>query len=70
MWSPDQIIYLEKMGRIKHGVKQCPYCKKFVSVHSLRCKCCGARLRGKRRGKQRGMYGGQLVSERDLKQMI
>ena len=50
------------MCRIKHGVKQCPYCKKFVSIHSLICKCCGARLRG--------IYGGQLVSERDPKQMI
>ena len=64
------------MGRIKHGVGQCPYCKKFVARYACRCKSCGARLgrcrpcRARRRRRGRGVRGGQLVSERELRQMM
>ena len=29
------------MGRIKHGVGQCPYCKKFVKRRANKCNYCG-----------------------------
>ena len=56
-----------KMGRIKHGVGQCPYCKKFVKRRANKCNYCGRKMN--RGGQWVRTYGRQLVSERELKEM-
>ena len=57
----------KEMGRIKHGVGQCPYCKKFVKRRANKCNYC--RRKVNRGGQWLRTYGGQLVSERELKEM-
>ena len=56
------------MGKIKHGVGQWPYCKKFVKRAANRCNYCGRKVN--RGGKWVRLRGGQLVSARELRDMI
>ena len=56
------------MGRIKHGVGQCPYCKKYVKRKANKCNYCGRKVN--RGGKWVRVHRGQLVSARELRDMF